>query len=165
VSVTREQAEMLTELVIACRPHGAARWDRPGVFAAIGKVKGRSLASVIVAAIQAAEDRNAETPGVIASAGPHWRAPVPGDRPAFMPPKADEMCPLHGGYRDNCPGCAADRLAGDQTTRPAPARMGPTDEFRAARAALHPPIESTPEYDAASRAAHPTHPDTESESA
>jgi hypothetical protein len=100
--VTREQAEMLVEIAVACRPTGAPVWNRPGIFAAIGKVKGRSLASVTIAVVQAAEDRMAESPAVIASAGPHWRQPIPGDRPANFPPKAEVACRTCGKEVGGC---------------------------------------------------------------
>lgn len=98
MSVTREQAELLATLAIACRPHDAPHWDRPGLIAAIGRVKGRSLASVTIAVIQASEDPGAETPAVIPAEGPHWRAPAPGDRPTARPPRPDEACRACGRH-------------------------------------------------------------------
>lgn len=73
--VTEQQARALAFLACAIRPHGAPRWDEGGVFANVMKVADRSLATVALAVVQAAEDRNAATPGVIAAAGPHWRPP------------------------------------------------------------------------------------------
>jgi hypothetical protein len=70
--VTKDQAQMLTSLAIACRPAGARRWDSAGVMAALAKVANRSLPEVIVATIRAASDRHVETPGVIPTAGSHW---------------------------------------------------------------------------------------------
>lgn len=88
-------------------------------------------------------------------AGWRWDAPV--NRP--QPPRAEDACPIHGGHQDKCAGCAADRLTGVQATRPAPVRKGPTDEFLAAREALH---GDRKERDAAACAAlQPTHTDTE----
>lgn len=72
--VTQQQAQMLATLAVASRPTGAPRWDQAGVMAAIGKVKERSLADVILAVIRAADDREAKTPGVISAAGStHWQ--------------------------------------------------------------------------------------------
>jgi hypothetical protein len=72
--VTQDQARALAQLAVDCRPHGARRWDIQGVYAAIGKVKDRHLADVVLAVIRAADDRNAETPGVINAPGSlHWK--------------------------------------------------------------------------------------------
>jgi hypothetical protein len=72
VTVTPDQARMLTTLAIACRPTGARRWDSAGVMAAIKAVSDRSLAGVVMAVIRAASDRDVETPGVIPTPGSHW---------------------------------------------------------------------------------------------
>lgn len=72
--VSQDQARVLAQLAVDCRPSGARRWDAQGVYAAIGKVKDRHLADVVLAVIRAADDRNAETPGVINAPGSlHWR--------------------------------------------------------------------------------------------
>jgi hypothetical protein len=72
--VSREQAQMLATLAVSCRPNGAPHWDAPGVMAAIGKVKDRTLADVVLAVIRAADDREAKTPGVISAPGSsHWK--------------------------------------------------------------------------------------------
>lgn len=72
---TDQQLRAIAFLAVTCRPHGARTWDEAGVFANLTKVRDRSLGSITIAAIQAAEDRNAETPGVIPTPGPHWRTP------------------------------------------------------------------------------------------
>lgn len=80
MTVTKDQAQMLATLVAASRPNGARRWDHAGILAALAKVKDRSLPEVIMAVIRAAADRNVDTPGVIPTAGSHWReqlAPQP----------------------------------------------------------------------------------------
>jgi hypothetical protein len=80
--VTQDQARALAQLAVDCRPTEARRWDIQGVYAAIGKVRDRHLADVILAVIRAADDRNAETPGVINAPGSlHWRERGT-DRPA-----------------------------------------------------------------------------------
>jgi hypothetical protein len=72
--VTQDQARTLAQLAVDCRPHGARRWDIQGVYAAIGKVKDRHLADVVLAVIRAADDRSADTPGVINAPGSlHWK--------------------------------------------------------------------------------------------
>lgn len=69
MTITREQAQMLTTLAIACRPYRAPTWDAAGVMAAIAKIKDWSLHEVALRVIVAAADREAQTPGVIASPG------------------------------------------------------------------------------------------------
>ena len=79
MTVTREQAQMLTTLAIACRPYRAPTWDEPGVMAAIAKCRDWSLPEVALRVIVAAADREAQTPGVIASPGmaiPETKAPL-----------------------------------------------------------------------------------------
>lgn len=73
---TDQQLRAIAFLAIASRPHGARVWDEAGTFANLAKVRDRSLGSITIAAIQAAEDRNADTPGVIPAPGPHWRTPA-----------------------------------------------------------------------------------------
>lgn len=70
-----QQLRAIAFLATSCRPHGARKWDESGIYAKLAEVRDRSLGSVIIAAIQAAEDRGAETPGVIPKPGPHWRTP------------------------------------------------------------------------------------------
>lgn len=113
------------------------------------ELKNKPRRDVAVALTWVACEADTKTPKRVLEAGPWWRAAaVEAPATANRPPKADEACPTHGGYRDNCPGCAADRLVGDQTTRPAPARLGPTDEFRQARAALASELLSHPQHEA-----------------
>lgn len=76
--VTKEQAQMLTNLAIACRPYRAPTWDAPGVMAAIGQLKDWSLSEVALRVIIAAADREAQTPGVIATQQiPEPKPPLP----------------------------------------------------------------------------------------
>lgn len=108
------------------------------------ELKNRPRRDVAVALAWVACESETQTPKRVLESGPWWRAAsVEIPTSAARPPKADEACPIHGGHRGNCPGCAADRLTGDAATRPAPVRTGPTPEYLQARAA--------------SRAAHPTH--------
>lgn len=65
MTVTREQAQLLTTLAIACRPHRAPTWDQAGVMAEIGKMRDWSLSEVALRVIVAAADREAKTPAVI----------------------------------------------------------------------------------------------------
>ena len=93
--VTDQQLRAIAFLASACRPIGCKAWDETGILANVTKVRDRSLGSVIIAAVQAAEDRNAVTPGVIPSAGPHWRTPD-----AAPVTSADKINP-----GEHCAGC------------------------------------------------------------
>lgn len=76
MTVTPDQARMLTALAIAARPHGARRWDSAGVMAAIKAISTWSLAEAMVEVATAAADRDAETPAVIGKQGRRWQANV-----------------------------------------------------------------------------------------
>lgn len=79
--VTKDDAVRLADLAVAIRPHGARRWDKPGIVAAIGRVKDLHLADVAMAVIRAADDRSLETPGAIGNpSAPCWADRRP-DRP------------------------------------------------------------------------------------
>lgn len=93
VSVTKEQAQMLTALAIACRPYRAPTWDADGVMAAIAQVSNRPLSEVALAVIRAAADREAKTPGVIPSNGSHWQEQL---KPARWEPTAGPWCGICG---------------------------------------------------------------------
>ncbi|WP_310962131.1 hypothetical protein [Nocardioides terrisoli] len=113
--VTKDQARILTSLIVASRPHGAPRWDEPGIMAALAKVADRSLPEVVIASIRAACDASARNPGVIAAPGKAWDSdtvPIEAkSRP--HPPKRGQDCPRHPGqFADRCGGCRADQLAG-----------------------------------------------------
>lgn len=100
--VTDDQARALAYLAKAIRPHHARQWDEAGIVAAIRKVRDRSLASVAIAVVQAAEDRGAHTPGVIPKAGPHWRAPETAPIPDRVGFDAANTCDTCGLTRDGC---------------------------------------------------------------
>lgn len=72
MTINEQQQRAVVYLAASCRPSGARRWNEAGIAAAVAKVAHRSLPDVILAVVRAAADRNAETPGVIPSAGPHW---------------------------------------------------------------------------------------------
>ena len=94
--VTEQQARALAFLAVAIRPHGAPRWDEGGVYANVMKIADRSLASVTIAVAQAAEDRKAATPGVIPTAGPHWRDPESAPRAETRTWTAEGFCNVCG---------------------------------------------------------------------
>lgn len=109
--VTKDQAEMLAALAVAARPHGARRWDAPGVVAAIGKVKHLELAEVIMAVGRAARDRDLTTPAAIGNpSAPCWI-----ERPVerFVPDKTtpEGRCGVCGKARAVCE--SAPRFADD----------------------------------------------------
>lgn len=100
--VTKDQAQMLAALASACRPHGATTWDAPGILAAIGKVKHIALADVMRAVANAADDRAANTPGVIAN----LRSACWQDRPVRPAPTEvltpAERCGICSEHKDRC---------------------------------------------------------------
>ena len=119
--VTADQGRMLTALAIACRPHGARRWDAAGVMAALKQVSSRSLPEVILATIRAAADRDVETPGVIPTAGSHWAeqlAPQPFTPTAAPPGTRCTICgrtehgPTDHDFRRAQPKAAPDVIHG-----------------------------------------------------
>jgi hypothetical protein len=90
--VTDQQARAIAFLACAVRPHGASKWDEAGVLANVLKVRDRSLSSVVIATMQAAEDRNAQSPGVLPTAGPHWRNPETAPRIVLNTWDANAIC-------------------------------------------------------------------------
>ena len=98
---TDQQLRAIAFLVAACRPYGCKPWDESGIYSNLAKVRDRSLPALVIAAVQAAEDRNAATPGVIPSAGPHWRAPEAAPVPRQTEP-AHAMCATCGEVETIC---------------------------------------------------------------
>lgn len=93
---------MLAALAVAARPHGARRWDAPGVIAAIAKVKHLDLAEVIKTVGRAAGDRDLDTPAAIGNTtAPCWI-----ERPIerWTPDKVEiaDRCSTCGKSRDRC---------------------------------------------------------------
>ena len=143
MTVTREQAQMLTSLAIACRPYRAPTWDEAGVMAVIGKLQDWALSEVALRVIVAASDREAKTPGVIASPAMQIPAPKP---PPFKPSTWDPAAICTTCSRPEAQ-CRAVRHADDdhpfisravnaqQTDRPPEAVVRIVDDLRDA---LHP---------------------------
>ena len=94
--VTDQQARAIAFLAASVRPHGASRWDEGGIYANVMKVADRQLSTVVIAVMQAAEDRGALSPGVIPTTGPHWRDPGSAPKPATRPWSAAEFCHVCG---------------------------------------------------------------------
>ena len=154
--VTKPQADMLATLAAAARPHGAPRWDVAGIVAAIGHVKHLHLADVMRAVANAADDRDAKTPGVIAN----LRSTCWQDRPMrpaeleVIPP--EQRCGICAKSRDKCEG--GPRFADDDHAFEPDFKIrqgAPMDELRdvVAKARAHPetpdPITAEPKEGAA----------------
>lgn len=89
--LTDDDIRLLTWQARRARPHGAAQWDEPGIAAAITKVRHLSLADVMRAVANAADDREAQTPGVIAN----LRSKCWQDRPMRPPGGSDIEASKH----------------------------------------------------------------------
>ncbi len=97
--VTKDQADMLAHLACAARPHGARRWDEPGVVAALLNVRHLDLAEVMGTVARAAADGELQTPGAIGNpAAPCWRnhdtADAPVTRDKYDPATTCTSCGL-----------------------------------------------------------------------
>lgn len=90
--VTKPEAQMLATLALAMRPHGAPRWEAPGVMAALAKVAHMPLADVVCAVARAASDRTLQTPGPIGNPqSPCWRE-RPAEKVAPRNPTSGNAC-------------------------------------------------------------------------
>lgn len=125
--ITREQADLLAALAADIRPNDATRWDKPGIVAALAKLRTAPLADVAMALLRAAADPTARTPACITNTqSPHWAERLTPPGTGVAPPRTRECCRLCGRHADRC-------ICEDgPTTRP-PERTPPTDEYRAAR--------------------------------
>lgn len=128
MSLSREQAQALTRLVHLLRP----AWNEEGIYAALAKVKERDAYDVALAALRAAADGNAKTPGVIPSPGPHWNEaePVEPKRPHLSRAERRARTCDTCGALDGCKPPAHDFVALDHATRDR------TDRAAEVRAAL-----------------------------
>lgn len=96
MTINETQQRAIAFIARSCRPPGARPWDEVGILANLAKVAERPLADVTLATIRAASDPNANTPGVIPTAGPHW------DEGSYKPtPPAAEQVPR----QDRCSVC------------------------------------------------------------
>lgn len=118
--------------------HGCREWDAHGTAAVFAReLTGKNLRIAVEEVLAHACDPEAKTPAAIKRPF----KPEPVEAPKRIAPKRGECCSVHPGqYADNCGGCRADVLAGDDPARPAP----PADPahkaaaLAAARAALKP---------------------------
>lgn len=79
MTLSREQAQSLTRLLHLLRP----AWSEAGIYAALTKVTHLDAFEVTLAAIRAAADPKAQTPGIIPTKGSHWNEPEP--KPTTQP--------------------------------------------------------------------------------
>lgn len=64
-SVTREQAQMISALACAVRPHGARYWVPSSVVTALAQVRHVDLADLIILTVHAAADPENHGPAAI----------------------------------------------------------------------------------------------------
>lgn len=127
--ITRHQAELIAQLAADIRPHGARRWDQPGILAALHRVQTLALADIAMAAFRAAADRAIDTPAPIGDTrSSAWR-----ERIAEPVATKTEYCRIHGTAlkAGTCPSCRADQLAGDQPTERRPGQRLPPEQVAA----------------------------------
>ncbi|MFK5691309.1 hypothetical protein ACI3EY_16750 [Ornithinimicrobium sp. LYQ92] len=98
MKLTQSTGKALVQLVA----HMRRDWQPAGIEAAIRKAAADAPAfDVCVAAVRAAADPEAKTPGLIPAPGPHWATTATGRR---TPPT---MCGVHPDHRAAfCPDCA-----------------------------------------------------------
>ena len=107
MTLTTSQGKALVQLVASLRRD----WQPAGIEAAIRKATadGATGPDICVAAVRAAVDKDARTPGVIPAPGPHWQALRSGTRLAPIP------CPEHPDQpAGRCQPCAAERATPEQ---------------------------------------------------
>lgn len=109
--VTKDQAQMIASLAVACRPNRAPTWDHAGVVANVWKIRDRSLSEVVLAVIRAAADHETTSPGVIPANGSHWQEQLKPEK--WQPETLDpaERCGVCGKARQRCE--SAPRFADD----------------------------------------------------
>ena len=99
--LTQTQGKALVQLIASLRRD----WQPAGIEAAIRKALdgGAPGPDVCVAAVRAACDKAARTPGIIPAPGPHWQALRSGQRHAPIP------CPRHDDQpASRCTTCRAE---------------------------------------------------------
>lgn len=122
MSVTDLDVSALVHLAYRIREdtHGLKPWDRQGTHVIFTReLKGMHLPTAVEIVIRHASDPEAKTPAAITR--PFLPAAPPAHRLRKSgPPRKHEECPTHAGqYADNCGGCNADALAGDDRPEPA----------------------------------------------
>lgn len=111
MSISKDQARLLTPLALACRPVGAPKWDEAGTFAAIGRIASWPLPMAIEHVVRHAADSKARTPGVIGSS----HTPAELGSPTGGPHRKTDDCSAHPGMRaESCPWCVGGVRAWDE---------------------------------------------------
>ena len=103
MTLTQTQGKALVQLIASLRRD----WQPAGIEAAIRKATagGATGPDVCVAAVRAAVDPDARTPGLIHSPGPHWQGTRAGTRLAPIP------CPDHPDQpASRCRTCVAEAV-------------------------------------------------------
>jgi hypothetical protein len=116
--MTKNQGQALAAFVAQMRDD----WDAPGILAQLAKVAHLNAYEVSHALLRLAENSAAKTPGALTmTTGEHWREKSRAS--SSHPLRKGDFCRSHPGQSAaNCGGCNADRLAGDES--PKPARAG-----------------------------------------
>lgn len=98
---TADEIACLSGILAKLRPHGAPRWQPPGVRAALARVAGLDAANVLMAAVRLSQDRSAETPGQIAiTSAECWRERVA--EPGAAQPSNEPFCGYCGKPESYC---------------------------------------------------------------
>lgn len=93
MTIDKRHLEELADLAIEIRPHGAPRWDKAGVVAALLRVQHIRLSEVTRVVIAAAEDRSLQTPAAIGNVeAPVWRVTNPAALPAAVRTHPGRLC-------------------------------------------------------------------------
>jgi len=136
MTMNQRDAQALTYLAGRLREEtrGASKWDEHGTYTVVARLIGQNLATSIEQVVRHAGDVEAKTPGAIQR--PFLPPPAAPDNKA-RPPRRDEECQMHPGkFAENCGGCHADELAGDEKPLARTNRADPTTGAAACRAAL-----------------------------
>lgn len=117
--MTKTEAETIARAINALRPD----WPIRQITTILGRDhQHRSRQDATIALTAAAIDPESRTPARIneddflgwklAAIASGALSIDPADKPTPRPPRADEACQIHaGGWRNRCPGCAADQKA------------------------------------------------------
>ncbi len=101
--LTAEEISVLAGIIAKLRPHGAPRWQAPGIRAAFVKTAHLDAANVLMAAIRLSQDRSAETPGQIATTSAEcWREKPSDWKPPAAPFDPHSTCDVCGKDEATC---------------------------------------------------------------
>lgn len=113
--LSREQAQALTRTVHLLRP----AWSEEGIYAALIKCRELDAYETALAAIRAAKDTNAKTPGIIPARGSHWNEPdaAPRREPRLSREQRRARTCAECGALDGCRPPAHEFIPLDHATR------------------------------------------------